>query len=66
MMAANVTDAELKAYTAGYDAATKHLEALLGKWSESKEPHASCACDYCRKLRAIARKKFEDIRTGDV
>ncbi len=65
-MAKDVTDAEIKAYTAGYSAAMQYLQALLNRWSEAEEPHASCTCNYCRKLREIVQKdSFEnDIEAG--
>lgn len=55
-MAGEVTDEELRAYTAGYGAAMRYLEDLLTRWYESKEAHASCNCDDCRKLREIVQK----------
>jgi len=50
-----VSDAEIKAYSAGYKAAKQYLEGLLGRWSQSEDTHASCTCRDCRKLREIAQ-----------
>jgi hypothetical protein len=66
-MAGDVTNAEVKAYAAGYSAAMRILEDLLKRWSESKEPHAFCTCHYCGKLREIVQKDSieKNIKPGD-
>jgi hypothetical protein len=65
-MVRRVSDAEIKAYSAGYKAAMQYLEALLERWSQSEETHASCSCRDCRKLREIAQgNSFEkEIKAG--
>lgn len=56
-----MTDAEIKAYTAGYTIAMRHMRDIVLNWAEARESHQECECSYCKILRELAEGCFGGI-----
>jgi hypothetical protein len=53
-----MTEAEIRAYNAGYKEAVYHLRSIINNWAETKDIHATCQCDQCLVLRQIAEGRY--------
>lgn len=60
-----MTEAEIRAYTAGYKEAVYHLRSIIHKWAEAKESHKNCQCAQCQILRQIAEGRYGGMGVTD-
>ncbi|MEN6438551.1 MAG: hypothetical protein ABFD97_08210 [Syntrophobacter sp.] len=56
-----MTEAEIKAYTAGYNTAMRHMRDIIQNWTEAREGHQDCECAYCKILRELAKGCFGGV-----
>jgi hypothetical protein len=53
-----MTEAEIRAYTAGYKEAVYHFRSIINNWAEAKDIHQNCQCVQCLVLRQIAEGRY--------
>lgn len=56
-----MSEAELRAYAAGYNSATRLLKGIIDHWAQLNESHCYCDCELCMTLRAVANGRFGSL-----
>jgi hypothetical protein len=62
----NMSDEEIKAYTAGFQAGFYHMRGIILNWAvEKKHVHSSCKCSLCVMLRQVADGSYGGVNTQE-